>query len=295
VSDEAKQTVVAARTQQLLDGPLKHIRTAALAAALLPLASVAASPAAAQTTSQCASGGVDVCGIVWDDTNHDGIRDESEPGLEGVKVYICEACDGSDTIQTETGPGGYYEVIEYEPLGPFQIAVLIPPGTQVSPTDAGGDDQFDSDGQEDGKGYTVVVLNTTGYPSDFGLFQSTRPQPGTGTPGYWKNHSAAWPVQSITVGGITYSKAQAIALLGKVGKDKSITMFSSLVPAMLNVMVGNDDSCVSSTIAAANLWMAAHPAGSGVAGGSVAWAEGELLHIQMDSYNNGLLCAPHRN
>ena len=39
------QTELRDRTQQLLDGPLKHIRVAALAAVLLPLASVAATPA----------------------------------------------------------------------------------------------------------------------------------------------------------------------------------------------------------------------------------------------------------
>jgi hypothetical protein len=44
------------KTQQLLHGSLKHVRAAALAAVLVPLASVAAvSPAAAQT--QCQSGG----------------------------------------------------------------------------------------------------------------------------------------------------------------------------------------------------------------------------------------------
>jgi hypothetical protein len=72
-------------------------------------------------------------------------------------------------------------------------------------------------------------------------------------------------------------------------------MFSSLVPAMLNVMIGNDGSCVSSTIAAANAWMAAYgPVGSNVAASSTAWTQGEVLHKQMDAYNNGLLCAPHR-
>ena len=71
-------------------------------------------------------------------------------------------------------------------------------------------------------------------------------------------------------------------------------MFSSLVPAMLNILTGNDGSCVNVTIAAANTWMTAHPVGSNVAGGSDAWAAGEPLHIIMDNYNNGLLCAPHR-
>ena len=35
------------QTQKLMDGPLKHIRAAALAAALIPLASVFAAPASA--------------------------------------------------------------------------------------------------------------------------------------------------------------------------------------------------------------------------------------------------------
>ena len=80
-----------------------------------------------------------------------------------------------------------------------------------------------------------------------------------------------------------------------MGKDKTTTMFSSLVPAMLNVRIGNDGSCVNSAIAAANAWMATYgPVGSNVAAASYAWTVGEPLHIQMDSYNNGLLCAPHR-
>lgn len=82
--------------------------------------------------------------------------------------------------------------------------------------------------------------------TDFGFTQSAVTNPGTGTPGYWKNHPEAWPVQTITIGTTTYTKAQAIALLEQVGKDKTLTMFSSLVPAILNVTLGNDSSCVAS-------------------------------------------------
>jgi hypothetical protein len=72
-------------------------------------------------------------------------------------------------------------------------------------------------------------------------------------------------------------------------------MFSSLVPAMLNVLIGNDGSCVTSTIAYANAWMATYgPVGSNISASSAAWTEGEKLHRQMDAYNNGMLCAPHR-
>ena len=40
-----EQVQVAEKTQQMLQGPLKHVRAAALAAALVPLASVVATPA----------------------------------------------------------------------------------------------------------------------------------------------------------------------------------------------------------------------------------------------------------
>jgi len=92
--------------------------------------------------------------------------------------------------------------------------------------------------------------------TDFGLHSSAATNPGTGTPGYWKNHPDAWPVAGITVGGVSYTKAQAITWLGKVGKDKTTTMCSSLVPAMLNILIGNDGSCVSGAIAAGDAWMA---------------------------------------
>ena len=122
--------------------------------------------------------------------------------------------------------------------------------------------------------------------------------PGTDgcSPGYWKNHPEAWPVGQITVGGVTYSRAQALAWLDSVGKDRTTTMFSSLVSAMLNAMVGNDTSCVATTITAADQWMATYgPVGKGVHAASYAWKIGEPLHRLMDNYNNGMLCAPHRD
>lgn len=294
MSQNVGQTELQERTQQLLNGPLKHIRAAALAGALLPLASVAAAPASAQDT--CQSSGT-VCGFVWNDTNEDGFQEAGEPGIEGVKVFLY---DGEDVLQVETGPDGFYYFLV--PEGTYTIAVQTPPGSTPSPADA-WDDTLDSDGWPDGFGFsvgTVTLVGNDNPDTDFGFFTSSPvQQPGTGTPGYWKNHPEAWPVDSITVGGVTYTKAEAITWLGRVGKDKTTTMLSSLVPAMLNVLIGNDDSCVSSTIAAANSWMAAAPAGYGPVGSNVmasseAWSVGESLHIQMDRYNNGLLCAPRR-
>jgi hypothetical protein len=289
MSQEVAQAELKVSTQQLLDGPLKHIRAAALAAALLPLASVAAAPAAAQDL--CQSGGI--CGFVWNDTNNNGIQDADETGVEGADVFLI---DGTETLQTDTGPDGFYDFSV--PEGTYTIAVQIPPGTEPSPSNV-GDDTLDSDGVSDGLGFSVVTVTVTdgnNNHTDFGFFTPSVAQPGTGTPGYWKNHPDAWPVDTITVGGLTYTKDEAIAWLKKVGKDKTTTMFSSLVPAMLNVLIGNDGSCVSGTIADANAWMATYgPVGSNVAASSYAWTLGEPMHRQMDYYNNGLLCAPHRN
>jgi hypothetical protein len=277
-------------TQQLLQGPLKHVKAAALAAALVPLASVAATPAAAQEL--CASAGT-VCGMVWNDVNKNGVQDAGEPGIEGAKVFLY---DGTETLETDTGPGGLYYF--FVPDGTYAIYTQVPTGTQPSPPDIGGDDTTDSDGIPDGYGNSVaenVILVGDDPTTDFGFFTKPVVAPGTGTPGYWKNHPEAWPDAGIIVGGVPYTKAEAISWLQKVGKDKTTTMFSSLVSAMLNVLIKNDASCVSSTIALANDWMAMYgPVGSGVPASSAAWREGEWMHQQMDDYNNGRLCAPHR-
>lgn len=267
---------------------------------------MAASTASAQ--APC-SEVTNVCGFVWNDLNQNGLQDAGEPGFDGITV---SAYHGPDLVaQTATDPGGFYGFSSQQlpPLAPgdsYRLiidATVMAPGTRVSPTDVFNNtfDTIDSDGIDSGTGLSYVDVSVldpfTPHVLDFGFYT---PQgvtyPGTGTPGYWKNHPDAWPVPAITVGGVTYTKAQAIAWLGKVGKDKTTTMFSSLVPAMLNVLIGNPDSCIASTITAANAWMATYgPVGSNVAASSPAWVIGEPLHQQMDAYNNGLLCAPHRN
>lgn len=123
------------------------------------------------------------------------------------------------------------------------------------------------------------------------------PATGCGTPGYWKNHPEAWPVDEITIGGITYPRWEAIWLMGWDGGDKTITMFRALVAAKLNVMAGNEGSCVTGTIQAADDWLRCNgPAGWNlVQGQSCAWRTGECLYLRLDAYNNGELCCPARD
>src|SRR5207245_1453392 len=97
MSENVQQVELRAKTQLLLDGPLKHIRGAVLAAALLPLASVAAAPASAQ--SVCPSGGI--CGTVFNDVNKNGVQDAGDVGLENVNVTVSDSTGVIATVQTD--------------------------------------------------------------------------------------------------------------------------------------------------------------------------------------------------
>lgn len=116
--------------------------------------------------------------------------------------------------------------------------------------------------------------------------------PGTRTPGYWKNHPNAWPVASITLGGETYTKAEALALMNDSGPDRSFTMFIHLLATKLNIAAGNPSGCIAATVEAADIWLTAFPPGSGVTGNSAAWKTAEPWKNELDAYNNGKLCAP---
>ncbi|MCK4817127.1 hypothetical protein KA005_15260 [bacterium] len=149
---------------------------------------------------------------------------------------------------------------------------------------------------------TYLITGYVEYHGTYNLIPVTvecscdTPGPGTGTPGYWKTHPDAWPVEAISIGGVSYTKDEAIGNMWMPEKgDKTFTMFRALVAAKLNVLVSNDASCIEDTIADADAWMAGYPVGSGVKGNSDAWQEGEPLYFDLDDYNNGLLCALSRD
>lgn len=127
--------------------------------------------------------------------------------------------------------------------------------------------------------------------------------PGTGTPGYWMNHPEAWPEDSIFIGGMRYDKYVAIELMRMpVANDKTYTMFAALVAAKLNAALGCTTICpggvnVAAVITSADAWLYQYPVGSGVAAGgkNSPWRLGEPLYYILDTYNNGLLCVPHRD
>ncbi|MGK4000988.1 SdrD B-like domain-containing protein [Sorangium sp. So ce1036] len=122
--------------------------------------------------------------------------------------------------------------------------------------------------------------------------------PGTGTPGYWKNHPRAWRVSHLTIGRKTYTKSQLLDIISRPTKgDVTYILAKHLIVAKLNVGIGNQSSCIEDTIAQADAWLRQYPLGSNVKdkGKYSPWASGEPLAETLDNYNNGRLCAPHRD
>ena len=259
-----------------------------------------------------ASGGVGPA-MIFDSNCSGASCSGNDPDLAGTtgKVLIVsqdgDTTDPNDNANGGTlsfdlsgfGPGTFtvvsLQITDYgdhsNPIGTVTVG-----GTTVTLPEAGNGVQQDV--VLNLTGNSIVVDTNDSYSVDNIELEWTTPpeNPGTGTQGYWKNHPDAWPVDDIWIGGIEYSKTDAIDLMKASGRgDKTYGMFEQLVAAKLNVLIGNDASCIAADIAAADTWMAAHPVGSGVKANSDAWKNsGSDLHGDLDDYNNGLLCAPHR-
>jgi hypothetical protein len=118
------------------------------------------------------------------------------------------------------------------------------------------------------------------------------PSPPVGctfTQGYWKNHPEAWPVQSLTLGTVTYTKAQLISILKTPVKGNGLISLSyQLIAAKLNQASGASvPPDVAAAIAASDALiggLVVPPVGSG----SLSTASTSTLGTTLDNYNNGL-------
>lgn len=110
------------------------------------------------------------------------------------------------------------------------------------------------------------------------------------TPGYWKNHPEAWPVQSVTIGGVTYTKAEAIALLTANAEDATYKLASHLIAAKLNVFSfsfgTSDPVAVLNYISNADAFLTAHPLGSNPQGAEREYALS--LKDNLEAFNQGI-------
>lgn len=115
----------------------------------------------------------------------------------------------------------------------------------------------------------------------------------TYTQGYWKNHSSAWPVNSLMLGNVSYSKAQLLSILGQPAQGNGLTIVAhQLIAAKLNIANGASSATIAATIAqvdAAIGNLVCPPVGSGY----LSPANTNSWTTTLDDYNNGQLGPSH--
>jgi hypothetical protein len=107
------------------------------------------------------------------------------------------------------------------------------------------------------------------------------------TPGYWKNHPDAWPVTTLSLGGISYGQAQLLDILDQpVRRDPTIILAHHLIAAKLNVLNGASDS-INDEIAAADNLLMMYPLFSAPSGS----AKDAIIAVKNDlcAYNEAIM------
>lgn len=128
-------------------------------------------------------------------------------------------------------------------------------------------------------GYTLTYTNEVGRGC-------------TVTLGFWKNHASAWPVTTLTLGSVSYTKAQLLAIFGTpVRGNGLISLAHQLIAAKLNVAAGASPPG-GNAIANADALIGGLVVPS-VGSGFLSPSSTSTLTSALDAYNNGNAGPPH--
>lgn len=116
------------------------------------------------------------------------------------------------------------------------------------------------------------------------------------TQGYWKNHLRLWPVNTLMLGTVSYTKAELFTILYTPAEGNGLIFLAhQLIATKLNVCAGATGSAIASTVTAADALIGSlvvPPVGTDYLNPSLA----SDLTNTMDDYNNGEMgsepCAP---
>jgi len=115
----------------------------------------------------------------------------------------------------------------------------------------------------------------------------------TYTVGYWKTHPEMWPVLSLDLGGVTYTKQELLDILNQpVQGNGLISLAHQLIAAKLNVANGADPSASATAIADAAALIGSlvvPPVGTGY----LAPSSTSMTTQSLDDYNNGVTGPGH--
>jgi len=198
------------------------------------------------------------------------------------------AFTGEPTLNTF---GGQYTTFKIGPNETIRVEI----GDLYDETGVSGDVGELTDGMQ--YYFAVFANDETGAPaSELSVTvndQTTATTNCTYTVGYWKNHEDAWPVTSLTLGTVNYTKAQLLLILNQsVGGNGLISLCHQLIAAKLNIAQGADPTAASAAIAAADALiggLVCPPIG----GGFLDPADTSALTQTLDDYNNGITGPGH--
>jgi hypothetical protein len=107
------------------------------------------------------------------------------------------------------------------------------------------------------------------------------------TQGYWKNHPNAWPVSSLELGNVTYTKQQALDILAtSVNGNGLVALAHQLIATKLNLASGSTSTVVTQAVADADALigvLVVPPVGTG----SLTTTQASALTHSLDDFNKG--------
>jgi len=181
-------------------------------------------------------------------------------------------------------------------LGPNE-SITIQPGDIADET---GVVSYSLDELEYGMDYVYCVFanaatgwEQSGYSKNSSATTNGADANCTFTQGYWKNHEDEWPVSALTLGSVSYTAAQLLAILQQpVQGNGLISLAHQLIATKLNLAMGADPTDVAAAVVAADALIGAlvvPPVGGGFIAPSTTSAVTEIL----DDFNNGIIGPGH--
>jgi len=115
----------------------------------------------------------------------------------------------------------------------------------------------------------------------------------TYTQGYWKNHSDVWPLQSLTLGAVSYNASQLLQILNRPAQGNGLVILAhQLIAAKLNIANGADPTVIQQTVVDADTMIGGlivPPVGSGY----LSPGQTSGLTATLTEYNEGTIGPGH--
>jgi hypothetical protein len=115
----------------------------------------------------------------------------------------------------------------------------------------------------------------------------------TYTQGYWKNHPDVWPLQSLTLGAVSYNASQLLQILNRPAQGNGLVILAhQLIAAKLNIANGADPTAVQQTVIDADSMiggLVVPPIGSGY----LSPGQTSNLTATLTEYNEGTIGPGH--